>query len=437
MRLIYILAVFIFFISSCSNFVRVAPPLEALDSDSNNNHYLLINQLSEVKIDKFNPNDTKGLNLEIVDENIFIATPNGDLHKVALSESAFKKIWQIKFSSSITSGPDFYKDGVIVGTAKGDIFLINQFTSEIIWHLNIGEEITSYPTLYEDSIIIQTSSNSIYKVNLINGSISWQASSTGLPLSIRGSAKIQIYKNKVITGWTTGEITAYDFDTGQKIWSTSLGIAKGRNDIDRISDIQAQIKIVDDKLYALGFQTNLGVFNPNNGEKINSTPLSGITDFVIDTNINLLEKTNYIFIATAEDSVIALDKRNLKIVWQNNKLKGREINNLLMIKDFLIVFDSFGYVHMLDKRTGKTADRVKLSDKNDIGLYASFVKINSFFNLDDFKKVIPKKEFLFSKDVKKNNIKKTLFNDYVNVFEGGLFILNEDGSLRLFSIKIT
>jgi outer membrane protein assembly factor BamB len=151
-----------------------------------------------------------------------------------------KKNWETQFCKG--AGPDAatttVADGTVVlaGTDGGDltgaggndqIFALNTADGSEKWRFKVGVPFYNFmPAIHDGKITFIDITGRMYCLNLSDGSLRWksqgdfQGSTTaGVALGPNGMA----YTNFNTDGSNGGVLMAYDVETGEKVWSRSLG----------------------------------------------------------------------------------------------------------------------------------------------------------------------------------------------------------------------
>lgn len=141
-------------------------------------------------------------------------------------------IWQyetgdmgnMNYTSSVVS-----EDFVYTATSSGKIYVLNTVNGKQAWSKNIGEKSVE-PAVSKDLLFVGTDKG-LYAIFKETGRIKWEKSIGDI------SSKPSIANNLVIVGCSTGEIYAFDIDSGKTIWTFKL------------PDSAAISKVQDDTIY--------------------------------------------------------------------------------------------------------------------------------------------------------------------------------------------
>ena len=314
-------------------------------------------QLSSGKLDY---SDSEGLFFVNTDTQLFFANTSGVVTSALVAKNGRwqdQVSWQKKFNQPIISGPVLSDSGLIVGTSKANLMLLNPQNGNIIWQAELSSEVLSKAIVISDdyltgSVFVRTVDGKLYSLSLNTGKINWAISHQLPKLSLRGIAPVTYDDGVVYVGWETGKVEAVDAITGQLKWQTQVLVPKGSTDLERLIDLQAELIIKNGRLYVFGYHGKLVALNPQNGNLFWAKDISGYQDFVVDN-----EK---IYLVDEDDILMAYDLLNGTWIWKQENFKYRNLVDLTFYDDKqLLLADGFGYFHWIDKLTGTQLARAK------------------------------------------------------------------------------
>ncbi|GKT11724.1 MAG: outer membrane protein assembly factor BamB [Thiomicrorhabdus sp.] len=343
-------------LTACSTPKVMKEPTVLAPLDS---HYAL-DKRWQVKMETMPNLDSEGLFFSEDADNLYVAGATG--HIVALKKLATTRwqdqvVWESKFSSPIVSGPAKHGDQLIIGSAKGQLMSLAANSGQLEWQVQLSSEVMSHATIAEGKVFTRTVDGKLYAVDVATGEIIWVVEHQMPNLSLRGAPAVLYNEGNLFVGWESGVIQALSAQSGALLWEARIAVPKGRTDLERMIDVQASLVIQHDRLFALGFHGKLVAIDPQNGNFYFVKEVSGYSDFVIDGST--------IYVVDDTDVLHAFDLVNGANLWKQEALKNRLVGDLNFYKDELLVSDSWGYLHWIDKLQGIETARVKHS--NDYG----------------------------------------------------------------------
>ncbi|MBF6058807.1 MULTISPECIES: outer membrane protein assembly factor BamB [Thiomicrorhabdus] len=312
----------------------------------------------EVSLSSLPNLDARGLAFSEDDQAVYIANSEGyvvALHKENRSRWTDQVEWQARFDEHVVSGPTLSGDELLIGTSKGMLKALSKENGGLLWQTQLSSEVISRPTVSGDKIYTRTVDGKLYALNLKDGSVVWANENQVPKLSLRGSPDVLVVEDYVFVAWESGVVQALSAITGELLWETRIASPKGRTDLERIVDIQANLVMKDNRLYALGFHGKLASINPLNGDFYFVKNLSGYRDFVAD------DKALY---AVDEEGVLqAFDLMTGAPLWKQAAFKQRLVGDLHLYGDQLLLSDGWGYLHWVNKLQGIEYARAKHSNE--------------------------------------------------------------------------
>ncbi|BCN93809.1 hypothetical protein THMIRHAM_15940 [Thiomicrorhabdus immobilis] len=334
----------------------------------------------QVKLESMPNRDSEGLFFAEDDKSIYVASETG--HLVSLLKSNTSRWsdqvqWQAKFDSPIVSGPTLDEDRLLIGTSKGQLIAVSAQTGEYLWQSQLSSEVVSRALVADRKIFTRTVDGKLYALNAKTGKVIWVAEHQMPNLSLRGSPAPVYADGKLFIGWESGSIQALSAKSGALLWETRIAVPKGRTDLERMVDIQANLIVKDDRLFALGFHGKFASINPENGNFYFVKEISGYRDFVTDDAA--------VYVVDEDDVMYAFDMVSGANLWKQNAFKGRLVGDLSLSSDDVLAVDGWGYLHWLNKTQGVEIARAKHSNEYGDGnrILRVYSESNRSYLLDD------------------------------------------------------
>src|SRR3546814_11047488 len=96
------------------------------------------------------------------------------------------------------------------------------------WSSDVCSSDLGSPTLSNGNVYVVSQDNQIFALNAENGDLGWTESGTLEVTGVFGVAAPAAGPGTVIVGYSSGELTAYRYDTGRHIWGHNIGRASRR-----------------------------------------------------------------------------------------------------------------------------------------------------------------------------------------------------------------
>lgn len=390
LTLMFVLASGVALLAGCSTSKPLVEPYMApMESDYS------LHKNWQVKLESMPNRDSEGLFFAEDASHIYVASETG--HLVSLLKSNASRWsdqvqWQAKFDSPIVSGPTLDDGRLLIGTSKGQLIAVSAQTGEYLWQSQLSSEVMSRALVADRKIFTRTVDGKLYALNAKTGKVVWVVEHQMPNLSLRGSPAPVYGDGKLFIGWESGVIQALSAKSGALLWETRIAVPKGRTDLERMVDVQANLIVEDGRLFALGFHGKFAAMNPENGNFYFVKEISGYRDFVADDSA--------VYVVDEDDVMYAIDMVNGANLWKQNAFKGRLVGDLSLSQDDLLVVDAWGYLHWLNKTQGVEIARAKHSNE-----YGDGNRILRVYSEADRSYLLDDEGVITSYDVTPSNLK--------------------------------
>ncbi len=304
----------------------------------------------------------------IVDDKIYTLDANSNLYAKDLSTN--KTIWKKKlinrwFIKDFTNGKISYFEGKIFATTGYNlVFCVDIKTGEVLWQKTLSSIPISTPISDGKQVYLITDDNKTYSLSTIDGEINWIHSGILKATGILGSANPVLYKNYIISAYSSGEIYTLNKKTGDAGWVYDLNLNKVDTSDFVLNDIDATPIIKNDIAYTVGNGGLMMAIRIIDGAILWQKELASITDFWI--------AGEFIYLVNNDNQLICLYKKTGGIKWfvqlkkyLNDKKPASKIiyNGIIMAGDNLIMTNSNRELLTISPLDGKILQTKKLDQK--------------------------------------------------------------------------
>ena len=216
----------------------------------------------------------------------------------------------------------------------------------------------------------RTVDGKLFSIDFITGEILWQSLIPFSSLSIRGIGDPVVFDDKLYMGLDNGRLMALNPFDGNVIWSRQIVNIIGQTDIDRLSDIDSELKYLNGIIYLTSYNGVVAAIDSNDGRVIWRIKDSSVYSLeIIDDQIIYVNDQGHL---------ISLNLYDGTTLWTQDILFNRLNSKPLILNDEIYVRDLQNYVHIFNLSSGELKGRIKLSEK-PIGMKKSD---NNLFILD-------------------------------------------------------
>lgn len=259
------------------------------------------------------------------------------------------KIWDKHLNTPVSGGLTYANGKLILGSSKGEVIVLRAKDGEILWRSQLSSEILSSPALAKGIVVAKTIDGRVYGLNAKNGKQRWVYDRSVPRLTLRGSSAPIISNDIVITASDSGKLSALILQNGKLLWETTIAVAKGRNELERVIDLDVDPVVYGDVIYTVGYQGRLAAVKIDSGQLIWSRDFSSYSGIYVDAY--------RVYITDSIGQVWALNRYNGSTLWRQDKLLRRQLTAPEAQDEYIVVGDFDGYIHWLNRENGKLIAR--------------------------------------------------------------------------------
>lgn len=285
---------------------------------------------------------------------VYAASRKGDVF--AFDPETGKQVWKTELDVTLSAGPGIgVGDGIlVVGTVDGAIITLNMSDGVERWRVDLGGETLSVPLVGGSVIVVATVDNLLRALSTLDGRQRWIVEQTTPVLTMRGSASPALAGNTVIAGFDNGRLMAIDIDSGDTVWESMLAPPSGRSDLERLSDVDGQISVVGQDIYASGYQGRLASLAVESGQVLWSREISSY--------VGVSSDWNSVYTSNEDGEVIAMSRLTGQETWRQASLLRREPTLPVAFNTSVVVGDLDGYLHFFSVVDGTPVARLRLGN---------------------------------------------------------------------------
>jgi len=270
----------------------------------------------------------------------------------ALSAESGKRLWETRTGKLISAGPGIGEELVLVGTSDAGVVALNLQDGSILWEARVTSEVLSVPQVDLGVVVVQTADGNVTGLNAADGSKLWIYDRTVPTLSLRGTSTPAVEQGIVLAGFASGKLAAISSEKGYVAWETSVAIPKGRSELERMVDVDADPVIVGTAVYVVSYQGRIAVIDIQNGNLGWTRDMSSFAGLGVDFA--------QVYVTDADSYVWALARDSGGSVWKQDKLLNRVVTAPEPYGNYVAVGDYEGYLHLLSRYDGHFAARVRV-----------------------------------------------------------------------------
>jgi outer membrane protein assembly factor BamB len=280
-------------------------------------------------------------------DRIYIAEPSGQV--TALEAQTGKELWSVDLDVPISGGPGIGSGLLAIGTQEAELILLDANDGSQRWRKQVSSEVLSVPAVGRSKVVCRTIDGRVSAFARDNGESLWVYDRKVPVLTLRGDSSPVLHETQVLVGFANGKVVALSLDNGAPNWEASITTPSGRTELERVVDIDADLKLVEGTLYAAAYHGDLAAVSEISGVVLWRREISSHAGMDADWR--------QLYITDEVDHIWSLDTTNGATLWQQKALYARRLSAPAMVEGYLVVGDYDGYLHWLSQYDGKMLAR--------------------------------------------------------------------------------
>ena len=283
-------------------------------------------------------------------ERVYAATRDGRVR--AFDARTGESVWDTETDSPLSGGPGVGDGLVLLGTSDGEVIALGEDDGEIKWRARVSSEVLSSPGSRGGVSVARTIDGKLFGLSADDGTRLWVYDRTTPVLTLRGTSSPALAEGTAIAGFDNGQVVAIALSNGQPLWEARVAVPRGRTELERMVDIDADPVIEDKAVYAVTYQGQVAALELFSGEVIWRRDMS--------SHAGLGVGPENIYVTDDASHVWALNRANSASMWRQAKLEARHVSPPAVFGQFVVVGDLEGYVHWLRREDGQFVARVRI-----------------------------------------------------------------------------
>jgi outer membrane protein assembly factor BamB len=298
-----------------------------------------------------------GLSPDSDGSRVYAASHDGVV--VAFDATKGRRLWRRTTKLPLSAGPSTDGELVVAGSANGDVVALRADDGQQAWRIQVASEVLAPPALARGLVLVRTVDGKLTAFNASDGAEAWFVQEQVPRLSVRGTAAPVVVGNVVVSGFDSGRVVAHDIADGAEVWQATVDPPAGRNEVERLKDINATVRAVGEDIYAVGYQGRLAALALESGQILWALDMSSYSGLAADAN--------GVYVAGADGSLTAVRRTTGAELWKNESLRNRDLSAPAPVQTSVVVGDFQGYVHWFDAATGEPQARAKARGGRVVG----------------------------------------------------------------------
>jgi outer membrane protein assembly factor BamB len=299
---------------------------------------------------------------------VFVVDDNGRVH--AIDASSGKKLWEsnaIDMKSSgnrllfwkkrsletgLTSSVGTGAGLAIVGGRNGEVIALDAETGAKKWAAKITSEIISAPLVADDRVVVRGGDGRVFGFDIADGSRKWVFDRALPSLSVRGNGSPVKGNGVVYVGYEDGTVVMLRISDGLQGWEQAVADPDGRTELDRAADVDGEIQVGADAVFATSFHGQSMALSLNNGRPVWVRDIGSYGGLAMNDTL--------LVVADKQGVVHGLNRTDGSGAWKQEGLQRRMLTTPVIQGNYAVVGDLEGYLHWMKLDNGELVARVRV-----------------------------------------------------------------------------
>ena len=270
-----------------------------------------------------------------------------------------KKQWRQKLKVAISAAVGAADGTLYLGGQEGELFALSKSDGRLMWRTQLSGEVLAAPNAGLGMVVVQTSDGALHGIANNSGEVVWTNRRSLPSLSLRGTSAPVVDNELVLTGMANGRVLAFSILDGRVVWEAPIGVPQGRTELQRMTDVDARPVVDGGLIYAASYQGRVAAVARETGRILWARDISVYSGMDLDNEGSL-------FFGDENSQLWGLDKSNGATLWVQDKLRARHLTAPANLRDYIVVGDFEGYVHILSTVDGRLIGRKRYDDEGYI-----------------------------------------------------------------------
>lgn len=288
----------------------------------------------------------------LVADVLYLGDSKGHLN--AFDANTGKHLWSQSTKLPFTGGIAVNDNMLLVGTRDAEVLAYQTADGTLLWRTKVSSVVLSAPQRAGDIVVVHTTDGKLFGLDAKTGNSLWVNENTVPGLTLHGASTPLVVNQRVIVGLANGKLLAIDVENGKSVWEATVAVARGRSELERIADVDADPVIKDNVIYTVSFQGRIAAVELENGRILWARDMSSSAGLSADDKA--------VYVTDDQGHLWALDRNNGTALWKQEKLRGRGLTAPVLFNDYVVVGDFEGYLHWLARDSGAFAARYKVDE---------------------------------------------------------------------------
>lgn len=281
-------------------------------------------------------------------DRVFAAGADGSL--AAFAADTGDELWRTRLPEPVKGGLGTGGDLLLAG-GDGMVMAASREDGSLRWQASVSSEVLAPPVRSGRVVVVRTVDGGVYGLAADDGAQLWQVRLQVPLLTLRGNSAPVAVDGGIIVGGDNGRLTALAAADGKQMWEQAVTAPRGRNDLERMVDIDGRLAVSDGLVFASSHQGRTVAITIADGRLVWSRD--------VPSHAGCAEAGGNVYLTDDGSDLWALSGRNGASLWRQRALHRRSLTAPAVQGRYLLVGDFEGYVHWLARDDGRLVARAR------------------------------------------------------------------------------
>ena len=276
-----------------------------------------------------------------------VAVASSDGAVVGLDAASGREQWRGTAGGPLAAGVGFDGSTAAVVTRGNEVVAFS--SGKEVWRQKLNALSTTPPLVAGARVFVLGADRSVSAFDGGTGRRLWTQQRTGDPLVLRQPGVLLAVGDTLVAG-QGGRLVGLNPLSGSGRWEATIASARGINDVERLVDLVGRVSRDGDSVCARAYQSALGCVDAARGQTVWTQKADGATGVHGDGG--------NVFGTERDSKVVSWRRDNGQRAWTSDRLLHRGLGAPLALGRSVVVGDSFGFVHLLNREDGTLLNRL-------------------------------------------------------------------------------
>ena len=284
-------------------------------------------------------------------DSVYAAAHRGDVARFQGGAA----VWRVQADKRLSAGVGTDGRQVVVVATDGTVIAFDAANGSERWRAAVGAEVLAPPAVGFEIVVVRASDNRLIALDARDGSRRWVYQRSNPTLALRSFSGVVLEGSVVLAGFPGGRLVVINAANGGAITELNVAMPRGATELERVADVAGTPVVGRREVCAVSYQGRAACFDSTNGNALWARDFS--------SSVGMDRDARFAMITDDNDAVHALDAYSGASVWKQDALARRKVSRPLIVGDYVVVGDLEGYVHALERESGRFAARERAGSR--------------------------------------------------------------------------